>query len=123
MSLDENDMEFDESEFNAFMESLESLHRSDVMMLNPIKVHDMRVAYGMLHGCFALGDGIKIVCKQSDVAPDVGYISLEGASVEVTDSAEFAKISALASNTEVYPLANDKVRLTFGFNNLMVPLE
>lgn len=121
--MDEPDIEFDESAFDAFVESIEALHRSDVMMLDPTKVHDMRTAYGMLHKCFALDDGVKVVCKQSDVAQDVGYISLEGASVEVTDSAEFSKIASLASNTEVYPLANNKVRLTFGFNRLMVPLE
>lgn len=123
LELDEGELDSDAmKEFDAFMESLESLPRSEVMVLNAVRVYDMRVAYGMLHKCFELGDGVKVVCKQSDVAQDVGYISIEGISVEITNSKEFAKIAALSSNTEVYPLANNKVRLTLGFNHLMIPL-
>lgn len=127
---DSEGLEFDESElepeamsqFDAFVECLASLPKNDVMMVNALRVRDMRVAYGLIMQSGMSVPSVKVVCKQSDLAPDMGYIDLEGVSVEFKDSAVFAHIASLASNTEVYPLAQNKVRLTFTFNQLMVPL-
>lgn len=124
---DSPDMELDEDispEIEAIVESIfESLPKSDVMMLNAQRVRDMKSAYDLTQTAVQVDSGTAVVCKQSDVASDMGYISIEGQSVEFLNSEAFAKIAGLASNTEVYPLAQNKVRVTFTFNGLMVPLE
>lgn len=127
MSQHNPDMEPDEEldpEIEAIVESIfESLPKSDVMMLNAQRVRDMKSAYDLIQTAVPVDSGVAVVCQQSEVANDMGYISIDGPSVEFLNSEAFAKIAGLASNTEVYPLAQNKVRVTFTFNGLMIPLE
>lgn len=113
----------DEDQMEALIESLaELLPKSDVMMLDPRRVNDLRVAYDLIQTAIKTDSEVTMVCRQSDVARDMAYIGVEGASVKFMDTVAFANIAGLASATEVYPLAQDKVRLTFAFNELMIPL-
>ena len=48
----------------------------------------------------------------------MGSVSVEGKSLEFDDPMRFARAAEFASNVEIYPLANDRVRLTFTFHGL-----
>ena len=48
----------------------------------------------------------------------MGSVSVEGKSLEFDNPKWFSRAAEFASNTEVYPLANDRVRLTFTFHGL-----
>ncbi len=116
------DEEYDEAcaEFDAFVESLARLRRDSVSILNLPRVRAMRFACAAIKkvlresGCFAT-----IICKQSDLAPDVGFVSVEGKEIDIRNMEWFCRAAEFADNTEVYPLTNGKVRMTFGFNNLL----
>lgn len=48
----------------------------------------------------------------------MGSVSVEGKSLEFDNPKWFSRAAEFASNTEVYPLANDRARLTFTFHGL-----
>ena len=53
----------------------------------------------------------------------MGGVSVEGKVLEFAGSKWFARAAEFASNTEVYPLAKNRVRLTFTFHGLTAPIE
>lgn len=116
---------FDEvfAEFDAFVESLAELRGDSVSVMNFPKVQAMRFAYAAIRkvlqesGCDA-----KVTCKQSELAPDVGAVSVEGKEIDIKNLEWFCRAAEFADNTEVYPLKGDRVRMTFGFNKLLSPI-
>jgi hypothetical protein len=91
-------------------------------VINPIKIQQMQFAYGV----------IKYLTKDSNVTVkyalhepfnSMGSISVEGMSLTFTNSEWFSRAAEFASNTEVYPLANGKVRLTLTFHGLVKPIQ
>ena len=53
----------------------------------------------------------------------MGSISVEGPMLEFDCPEWFSRVAEFASNTEVYPLAKNKVRMTFTFHGLTKPIE
>jgi len=53
----------------------------------------------------------------------MGSISIEGECVEFNDVVQFTHAAEFASNIEVYPLAKNRVRMTFTFHGLTAPIE
>ena len=53
----------------------------------------------------------------------MGSVSVEAKVLEFYDPEWFARAAEFASNTEVYPLAKNRVRLTFTFHGLTKPIE
>lgn len=108
-------------EFDAFVEALSDLKEDGetVSVMNFPRLQAMRLSCEEIQrvlresGCTA-----KVTCKQSELAPDVGSVSVEGKEIDIRSMERFCRAAEFADNTEVYPLVGDKVRLTFGFNNL-----
>ena len=53
----------------------------------------------------------------------MGSVSVEGNNLVFHDSEWLSRAAEFASNTEIYPLANGKVRMTFTFHGLTTSIE
>ena len=111
-------------ELDAFIEYLKELPRANTFMVNPETVSKMRRA------CSALSDAIKlsspqskIKCERSELVEVLGKITVEDACIEICNTDGFGEAAGLASNTEIYPLTDGRVRMTLGFNNLTIPVK
>lgn len=91
-------------------------------VLNPIKIQQMQFAYGVLK-YLTNGTGAKLTYVLNEPFKSMGSISVEGNNLTFTNSEWFARACEFASNTEVYPLVNGKVRLTLTFHGLVRPIE
>jgi len=122
--------EFDEfsvedlEEVDAFIECLKEMPRSEVLILNPHRVNQMRFS------CAAIKKAMrehnrraKFVCKQSDIESSMGYVDVEAEDIGIEDTEWFARAAEFASNTEIYPLKANKIRMTFTFHGLLTPLR
>ena len=90
-------------------------------IIDPIKVQQMQFAYGVL----------KYLTKNTDANlsyalhepfKSMGSISVEGKNLAFTNAEWFSRAAEFASNTEVYPLTNGKVRMTLTFHGLVRPV-
>lgn len=129
LDIDEEfeDDDFDDEDFaviDALIEYMETLPQNKVFMLNPPRIQQMRFSCAAIkHVLAETMCGAKIVCKQSDLEPTMGYIDVEGANIAITNTEQFVRAAQFANNTEVYPLATDKVRLTFTFYDILTPID
>lgn len=116
--------EQDLAELDAFIDFLKSRSRGGFLVLDPKRVEAMQQAYLIIrNGLKELNrNDVKVRCKQNELAFDMGEIDVEGQMIYVTDD-WFSEAASYADNAEVYPLAQDKVRLSFAFNRLAVPAK
>lgn len=91
-------------------------------ILNPIKIQQMQFAYGVLKYLTKETDA-KLTYLLNEPFKSMGSISIEGKTISFTNSEWFARAAEFASNTEVYPLTNGKVRMTLTFHGLVRPIE
>lgn len=91
-------------------------------ILNPIKVRQMQFAYGVLK-YLTKGTGAQISYEMCEPYKSMGSISVEGANLAFANPEWFARAAEFASNTEIYPLMNGKVRMTLTFHGLVRPME
>lgn len=87
-------------------------------ILSPIKIQQMQFAYGVLKYLIK-GTGAKITYALNEPFKSMGSISVEGKNLSFTNAEWFARSAEFASNTEIYPLANGKVRMTMTFHGLV----
>lgn len=116
---------FDEvfAKFDAFVESLAELREDSVSIMHFPKVQAMRFSYAAIQKVLReSGCNAKVICKQSELAPDVGAVIVEGKEIDIKNMEWFCRAAEFADNTEVYQLKNGKVRMTFGFNRLLSPI-
>lgn len=66
---------------------------------------------------------VQISYKMYEPFNTMGSITVEGAVLEFNKPEWFARIAEFASNTEIYPLAKNAVRITFTFHGLTTPIE
>lgn len=116
--------EGDFEEIDAMIEYLKELPRNEVFILNAPRIEQMRFS------CAAIKRAMrehkveaKIVCKQSDLEPSMGYVDVEAKDIGILDMEWFARASEFANNTEIYPLKDDRVRMTFTFHGILAPLQ
>lgn len=91
-------------------------------VLNPIKIQQMQFSYGVIKYLTQNTDA-KMSYALNEPFKSMGSISVEGKNLAFTNSEWFARACEFASNTEVYPLTNGKVRLTLTFHGLVRPVE
>lgn len=53
----------------------------------------------------------------------MGSVSIEAKRLDFDNPEWFARAAEFASNTEVYPLAKNRIRLTFTFHGITTPIE
>ena len=76
-------------------------------------------------------EALKILLKDQDVSittklnepfKSMGSVSVEGKTLIFSRTEWFNRIAKVASNIEVYPLTNGKLRMTFTFHGLTMPI-
>ena len=91
-------------------------------VLDGLKLKQIQFAYSVLQ-YITRGTDTKVSCKLNEPFKTMGSISVEGPILEFDCPEWFSRVAEFASNTEVYPLAKNKVRLTFTFHGLTKPIE
>lgn len=114
----------DFAEVDALIEYLNNLPRNEVSILNYPRVQQLRFSCAMIKK--VLRDtkcNAKVECKQHEFTPSVGVVRVEGMSLDIVDIEGFSRAAEFATNTEIYPLEANKVRLTFTFHGLLTPIK
>lgn len=91
-------------------------------ILNPLKMQQFQFAYAALQYIMK-GKNAQISYKMYEPFKTMGSITVEGAILEFDKPEWFARIAEFASNTEIYPLTKNAVRMTFTFHGLTTPIE
>ena len=91
-------------------------------VLDGLKLKQIQFAYSVLQ-YITRGTDTKVSCKLNEPFKTMGSISVEGPILEFDCPEWFSRVAEFASNTEVYPLAKNKVRLTFTFHGMTKPIE
>lgn len=91
-------------------------------VLDGLKLKQIQFAYSVLQ-YITRGTDAKVSYKLNEPFKTMGSVSVEGSMLEFDCPEWFSRVAEFASNTEVYPLAKNKVRLTFTFHGLTKPIE
>ena len=91
-------------------------------MLDFQQSKQIQFAYSVLKYLTRGSDAI-ISYKLHEPFKTMGSVSVEGKSIEFYQPEWFARVAEFASNTEVYPLAKNRVRLTFTFHGLTKSID
>ena len=95
---------------------------SKVTVLDAMRLKQIQFAYAALQ-YITRGTDTVVSYKLNEAFKTMGSISVEGQSLEFDKPEWFARVAEFASNTEVYPLTKNRVRLTFTFHGLTKPIE
>ncbi len=106
---------------NALKDNIEADDKKTTV-LDGLKLKQIQFAYSVLQ-YITKGTDAKVSYKLNEPFKTMGSISVEGPILEFDCPEWFSRVAEFASNTEVYPLAKNKVRLTFTFHGLTKPIE
>lgn len=109
-------------EFVNGVEDMIAEEESRTAIINPLKLAQIRFTYSVMK-YLTRDTCVKVTYKLNEPFKSMGSVSVEGSVLEFSSSKWFARAAEFASNTEVYPLAKNAVRLTFTFHGLAAPLE
>lgn len=116
-----NDMD----ELDALIDSIGEWIIQDEMrpgILNPIRMQQMQFSCSLLQKMAARED-IQIKCEFGEPLRSMGYISLEGTSLEFSNCRWFSRAISFASNVDIYPLTNGNIRMVLTFHSLIKPIS
>lgn len=108
-----------------FVESVRDEVETDeekVTILNGLRLKQLQFTYAVLR-YLTKGSDVELSYKLYEPFKTMGSVSVEGKLLEFDKPEWFARAAEFASNTEVYPLTKNRVRLTFTFHGLTSPLE
>lgn len=110
-------------EFDALVEYFKTFPRHETFVLNPSRMLDIRTSYALMTNAIREADcDAKITCGHGELGATYGYVEIEGKYIEIANMGCFLQVTNLATNAEVYPLTNGKVRMTFTFYDLLRPI-
>ena len=95
---------------------------SKVTMLDGLRLKQIQFAHATLQ-YITRGTDTVVSYKLNEPFKTMGSISVEGETLEFDNPEWFARVAKFASNTEVYPLTKNRVRMTFTFHGLTKPVE
>ena len=113
-------MEFINKEMDKLIENLGQWVVQDLgkpSVLNPKRLQQLLFANSTLERV-TKGSDTKITTKLHEPLQSMGSICLEGDSLEFGDCLWLGRVIQVASNVEIYPLLEEKVRLVLTFHNL-----
>ena len=123
----EFDMEFesDEQLEAALDEISEAIEKEDKKptVMSPLRFEQMNFCHAVLKYLTKDMKGVKLTYALHKPFKTMGYVTVEGKELMFTKSEWFARAAEFANNMEVYPLEQNKVRLTFTFHGLTIPME
>lgn len=96
--------------------------KSRTVLLNAARMTQLEFTYLVMRR-LTQGRDVSVTYKLYEPFRTMGSVSVEGKSIEFDSPEWFARAAEFASNTDVYPLADNKVRLTFTFHGLTAPIE
>lgn len=111
--------------FDEFVESVRDEVEADeekVTILDGLKLKQLQFTYAVLRYLIR-GSDAELSYKLYEPFKTMGSVSVEGKLLEFDKPEWFARAAEFANNTEVYPLARNRVRLTLTFHGLTTPLE
>ena len=91
-------------------------------VLNGMKYQQIQFTYSVLK-YLAKGTDMEISYKLHEPFKTMGSVSVEGKLLEFDKPEWFARAAEFANNTEVYPLAKNRVRMTMTFHGLTAPID
>lgn len=91
-------------------------------VLNGMKYQQIQFTYSVLK-YLTKGTDMEISYKLHEPFKTMGSVSVEGESLEFDKPEWFARAAEFANNTEVYPLAKNRVRMTMTFHGLTAPID
>lgn len=94
---------------------------SRVHMLAENKLRQMQFTHAVLK-YLTKGTDAVVSHKLNQPFKSMGSIIVEGADLSFSNAEWFARAAEFASNVDVYPLTNGKVRMAFTFHGITVPL-
>ena len=86
------------------------------------KHQQMKFVYSVLKH-FAKGTDAVLSYKLCEPFKTMGSVSIEAKKLDFDNPEWFARAAEFASNTEVYPLTKNRIRLTFTFHGITTPIE
>ena len=114
-----------EQYMDEFIESVKQELEDDeekTTMLDIYKFKQIQFAYFVLK-YLTRGSNVIISYKLNEPFQTMGSVSVEGEVIEFCEPEWFARVAEFASNTEVYSLAKNKVRITFTFHGLTKSID
>ena len=109
----------DKMEESVLLAIAEEIKRDEAKtaFLNPERVLDMRTVLSLLR-CIRSGKDLSISYQLNAPFKSMGCITVEGRNITITDPESFRKAVDIASNVDIYPLANGWVCMDFTFHGL-----
>lgn len=91
-------------------------------ILDVKRVQEMQLAEEVIKK-EVMGEDVEFFCEVNKPFLSMGSISVEGKILAVADPDWFHVVAGLASNMEIYPLTNGKIRMTFTFHGLTKSIQ
>ena len=110
----------DESMIDALAEEAGNLDAAPAV-INPARMRDMRKAELIIQK-MAEENHTKIKCIYNEPFKTMGSIEMEMKELNITDMESFKCAVLLADNLDIYPLLNGNIRVSFGFNGIVIPV-
>ena len=110
---------------DGFVEGMQDMVAEDegkTTIINPLRLAQIKFTYSVMKYLTRDTDA-EVTYKLNEPFKTMGSVSVEGKVLEFAGSKWFARAAEFASNTEVYPLAKNRIRLTFTFHGLTAPIE
>lgn len=110
---------------DGFVEGMQDMVAEDegkTTIINPLRLAQIKFTYSVMKYLTRDTDA-EVTYKLNEPFKTMGSVSVEGKVLEFAGSKWFARAAEFASNTEAYPLAKNRVRLTFTFHGLTAPIE
>lgn len=114
-----------EQQMDEIVESLRpdiETDESKTVLLNATRMTQLKFTYLVMR-YLTRGRKVSVTYKLYEPFRTMGSVSVEGKSIEFDSTKWFTRAAEFASNTDVYPLADNKVRMTFTFHGLTAPIE
>lgn len=91
-------------------------------IIDPVRFGHMQFAERALR-MFARGENLVFSYELHKPFTSMGYISVEGDNLHFDRMEWFCRIAEFADNTEIYPLTNGRIRMSFTFHGLAKGLK
>ena len=90
--------------------------------LNLPKARQVCAVFAMAYKLFE-GTNTKVNYELHKPYQSMGYVTIEGSEIVFKKALWLSRLAEFASNFEIYPLKNGRLRLTYTFHGLTVPVK
>lgn len=97
------------------MEAVEQIDQMTQIII-PARVNEFTKAYGIIKKA-CNKTGLKVSFGIFEPLKSFGHIDIEGKKIDI-DCTNISEAFSLANNIEIYPLTNNKIRITLTFHGL-----